>query len=87
MKKYRISNEIKPLRDMRDDLKMLLEAEANRLYRLARRMEEHGVSAEEVQKCREEANEFHMTGYPERVLDPFRTWRYAFYGCEIQKGR
>ena len=83
MKQYRITNEIKPLRDMRQDLKELLEAEATRLYRLARRMEEHGVSADKVRKCREEADEFHMCSYPERVLDPFRKWSYAFYGCEI----
>ncbi len=79
----RISYNVKPLRDVRDDLRELLEAEATRLYRLARKMEEHGVSAEEVHKCREEANEFHMCNYPERVLDPFRKWSYAFYGCEI----
>lgn len=81
--KTRISNEIRPLRDIRDELKELLEKEATRLYRLARKMEEHRVNTDEVRKCREEANEFHMCNYPERVLDPFRKWNYAFYGCEI----
>lgn len=81
--RYRITNEIKPLRDMRQDLKEMLEAEATRLYRLARRMEEHGVSADKVRKCREEADEFHMSSYPERVLDPFRKWSYAFWNSTI----
>lgn len=75
----RTTMDVKELRTVRDDLRELLECEATRLYRLARKMEEHGVSADKVQKCREEANEFHMCSYPERVLDPFRTWNYAFY--------
>lgn len=71
--------QIKELRDIRADLLVLLEDEATRLYRLARRMEKHGVSAEKVRKCREEANEFHMCSYPERVIDTCRVWNYAFY--------
>lgn len=71
--------EVKELRNVRDDLLELLEQESNRLYRLARRMEKHGVNIEKVRKCREEADEFHMCNYPERVLDPFRVWEYAFH--------
>lgn len=64
--------------DIRNDLRELLNKEAMRLYRQARRMQSHKVKAEEVTKCREEANELYNTGYPERVLDPFKAWDYAF---------
>lgn len=77
-KKMNCTLDIRKLMDIRYQLQEMLEAEATRLYRLARKMEEHGVSIEEVQKCRNEADEFHMCSYPERVLDPFRKWNYAF---------
>ena len=63
---------------IRSDLINLCEREATKLYRLAWRMQAHGCSAEAVRKCREEANELHMTGYPERAIDPFRRWFFAF---------
>lgn len=66
------------IRAIREQLCEIAEAEATKLYRLAWRMEEHGCSAANVAKVREEAWELHMTAYPERLLDPFRAWSYAF---------
>jgi hypothetical protein len=68
----------KDIRAIREKLCEISEAEATKLYRLAWRMEEHGCSAENVAKVREEARELHMNAYPERLLDPFRVWAYAF---------
>ena len=66
------------LREMRDALCEIAEKEATRLYRLAWRMTAHGCKPENIRKCRDEAWELHTTGYPERLLDPFRRWEYAF---------
>lgn len=66
------------LRAIRSQLMDMAEKEATKLYRLAWRMTEHGCSKESIRKCREEANKLHMTGYPERIIDPFVTWEYAF---------
>lgn len=72
-------NHMRPdIRAIREELCQIAEAEATRLYRLAWRMERHGCSAASIAKVREEARELHMTGYPERLLDPFRVWQYAF---------
>lgn len=66
------------LREIRYALCEIAEKEATRLYRLAWRMTAHGCKRENIEKCRAEARELHMTGYPERLLDPFRRWEYAF---------
>lgn len=68
----------KDLKEMRYELMEIAENEATKLYRLAWRMTAHGCKAENIAKVREEANRLHMTGYPERLLDPFVTWEYAF---------
>jgi len=66
------------LREIHCQLKEIAEKEATYLYRLAWRMIAHGCDPKNVEKCREEARELHMCAYPERLLDPFRTWDYAF---------
>ena len=66
------------LSDIRDQLCEIAEQEATRLYRLAWRMIAHGCDPKNVEKCRDEARELHMCAYPERLLDPFRVWNYAF---------
>ena len=68
----------KELKEMRNSLQEIAEREATKLYRLAWRMQDHGCLSANIQKCRQEAHELHMTGYPERLLDPFRVWNYAF---------
>lgn len=68
----------KELKSMRNQLTEMAEREATKLFRLAWRMTAHGCSKESIEKCRSEARELHMTGYPERLLDPFKTWEYAF---------
>lgn len=68
----------KDLMMVRYELQEIAEKEATKLYRLAWRMQAHGCNPANVRKCRDEANELHMMGYPERLLDPFRTWNYAF---------
>ena len=66
------------LESMRNELYGLPEKEATYLFRLAWRMQAHNCKPENVARVRAEAMELHMTGYPERLLDPFRTWDYAF---------
>ena len=66
------------LRKIRNDLCEIAEMEATKLYRLAWRMQRHGCQKEHIEKCREEARELHMIGYPERLLDDSRRWQYAF---------
>lgn len=66
------------LRAIKSQLQEIAEAEATYLYRLAWRMTAHGCNPTNIRKVREEANELHMIGYPERLLDPFKTWEYAF---------
>ena len=49
-----------------------------KLFRMARRLEKHGGSPEMVNRIREEAFTLHNTGYPERLLDEFIKWEFAF---------
>ena len=65
-------------RNMRQDLADIAEQEATKLYRLAWNMERHGCDPVNVAKCREEANQLHLTGYPERLITYFHNWDYAF---------
>ena len=66
------------LREIREQLREICEAEATKLYRLAWRMQDHGCDPGHIQKCKEEANKLHMTGYPERAIIPDIKWEYAF---------
>lgn len=68
----------KELQEIRNQLKERAEQEATKLFRLAWRMSAHGCSEINIEKCRSEARELHMTGYPERLIDPFKEWKYAF---------
>ena len=65
-------------KNIRNELIEISEVEATKLYRLARKLQDHGGKAEVVAKIRVEANELHLNAYPERLLDPFKTWEYAF---------
>ena len=66
------------LRAIRAQLQEIAEKEATKLFRLAWRMTAHGCDPAEIEKCRVEARELHLMGFPERLLDPFKTWNYAF---------
>lgn len=66
------------LAKIRSDLCQIAEAEATYLFRLARRMRAHGCSEESIIKCKEEAWQLHMTGYPERLISDRCVWEYAF---------
>lgn len=68
----------KQLNEIRGQLEEIAEREAMKLFRMARRLKEHGGSEETVSAIRNEAFELHNTGYPERLIDPFKTWKYAF---------
>jgi hypothetical protein len=68
----------KDLLNIRYELQEIAEKEATQLFRLAWRMQAHGCDPANVARVRNEAMELHMTGYPERLLDPFATWDYAF---------
>lgn len=68
----------KQLNEIREQLKEIAEHEAMKLFRMARRLKERGGTEETVSAIRNEAFELHNTGYPERLLDPFKTWKYAF---------
>ena len=67
------------IRMMNDVLSKTCEQEANRMYRLARRMKEHGCSDEAIEKCHDEANALWWSrSFPHAILDPDVTWTYAF---------
>lgn len=68
----------KDLKQIKEQLEQIAEQEATYLYRLAWRMQAHGCNPKHIAKVREEAHQLHMTGYPERLIDPFVTWEYAF---------
>lgn len=70
--------EVKKLRKIREQLEEIAEQEATKLFRLARRAKAHGCSNETVEAIRNEAWELYMTGYPERLLDSCKVWRFAF---------
>ena len=66
---------------IRYELQDIAKAEAVRVWRLARRMESHGCDPESISRARAEADELYNTmgwGYPERLLNPFKVWQYAF---------
>lgn len=68
----------KRLKEIRFELKEIADKEAMKLYRLARRLERRGGNREVVARIREEACTLYKTGYPERLIDPFLKWEFAF---------
>lgn len=68
----------KELKAIRHELTEISEREATKLSRLARRMIQHGCRKESIDKCIDEVFELHMNAYPERLLNPFKHWEYAF---------
>lgn len=70
--------EVKKLRKIREQLAEIAEQEATKLYRLAWKAKAHECSNETVEAIRDEARELHLTGYPERLLDPCKVWQFAF---------
>lgn len=66
------------VRAIYDRLCEISEKEATKLYRLAWRMAAHGCDPKNIEKCRNEARALHMNAYPERLLDYYTTWDYAF---------
>lgn len=65
---------------IRARLTEIAEKEAVRLYRMARKLQQHGGSPDMVAEIREEANQLHtnMATYPGRLLDTEDRWRFAF---------
>ena len=70
--------DVKRIGEIHAELCDIAEGEAMKLFRLARRCLKHGVSASIISDIRNEAFELHNTGYPERLLGPCKTWKYAF---------
>ena len=68
----------KDLREIKYQLKEIAEKESMKLFRMARNLQKRGGSVETVSKIREEAFKLHNTGYPERLLDDFIKWEFAF---------
>ena len=68
----------KEIREIMTQLEEISEKEAMKLYRMARRLQKHGGSSETVAAIREEANELHLNYYPQNLIDPFKTWKFAF---------
>ena len=70
----------KELSEIRRSLSDMAEAEARKLFRLARNAQEHGVSLETVDEIKDEAwfLNLNMTSSPERLLNPFKVWKFAF---------
>lgn len=68
----------KELLEIRKHLIERSEEESKKLFRMARKLEEHGGSKAIINEIRNEAFLLHRNAYPERLLDPFITWEYAF---------
>ena len=68
----------KELRNIKNQLQEIAEKESIRLGRMSRRLQKHGGSLETIQAIRNEALELHNTAYPERLLDDFKVWKFAF---------
>lgn len=70
------------LDSIRYDLIMMAEREAMKLWRLARKAQEHSVSNECINNIREEAFIMHntMRSYPDRLLNIYlmERFKYAF---------
>ena len=66
--------------EMINQLNIIAEREAMKVWRMARRAEKRGVSPEVVNEIREEGHILYntMTAYPERLLETTRVWKYAF---------
>ena len=71
---------MKELNEIRGRLTGIAEQEATHLYRMARRLQQHGGSPVVVAEIREEANQLHtnMATYPGRLLDTENKWKFAF---------
>lgn len=69
---------MKELKEIRERLKVIGDAEATRLYRRARNLQKRGGSQKTVNEIREEANILHSGGYPERYIDTSIKWKHAF---------
>lgn len=67
---------IKEIEEIRDQLRDIAEKEAIKTWRMARRLQCHGGSIKLVEEIRNEA--FEIERYPERLLDPFRTYKFSF---------
>ena len=66
------------LKAIRYQLIEISEREATKLYRLARRMEEHNCKRENIHKCRLEASWLHLNGQVELLITPYQKYDYAF---------
>lgn len=70
------------LESIRYDLIMMAERESMKLFRLARKSQEHGLSNECINNIREEGFIMHdtMKAYPERLLNTnlMERFKYAF---------
>lgn len=71
---------MRELKEIREQLKEIAEREATKLYRMARKLQKKGGSAEIIAEIREEASQLHMTAYPERLVawDTEYKFKYAF---------
>lgn len=68
---------MKRINDIRNELRSIADAEATKLWRLARRAQEHGCSALVVRLIRAEGTQLSRMN-PEDILNPFIYWAYAF---------
>lgn len=71
---------MKELKETRIRLIEVAEQEAAHLYRMERKLQEHGGSPATVAEIREEADYLrtNMTAYPGRLLDTEAKWKFAF---------
>lgn len=73
---------MKRIRTMRDELKIMAEQEATKLYRLARRAQKHECNQTTINQIRDEATWLNTTAtaYPDRLIhfDFEYRFKYAF---------
>lgn len=68
----------KEIRDIRWQLEEIAEHEAMKVFRMAKRLQDHGGTPEKVREIRNEAFELLDSRSPEKLINPFKRWKYAF---------
>ena len=71
---------MKELKEIRNKLKEKAEREATKLWRMARKAQQHGCSSKLVHEIREEANWLHgtATAYPDRLIHWEFEYKYKY---------
>lgn len=68
---------MKRINEIRNELRIIAEKEATKIYRLARKAKQHGCTERLVMMIQEEGHQLNRMN-PEDIMNPFIFWQYAF---------